>query len=41
MSKVFLTEKIHADAVAFLQEHAEVVQGKSTDSAYIVEHAAD
>ena len=41
MSKVFLTEKIHKDAVAFLKEHAEVVQGESTDAAYIVEQAAD
>lgn len=41
MKKVFLTEKIHKDAVAFLQEHAEVVQGESTDAAYIVEHAAE
>ena len=39
--KVYLTEKIHPDAVAFLKEHGEVVQGEKTDAAYIIEHAAD
>lgn len=38
--KVYLTEKIHPDAVAFLQAHGEVVQGEQTDPAYIIEHAA-
>ena len=38
--KVYLTEKIHPDAVAFLKEHGEVVQGEQTDAEYIKEHAA-
>lgn len=37
--KVYLTEKIHDKAVAFLKEHAEVVQGECTDAEYIKEHA--
>lgn len=37
--KVYLTEKIHDKAVAFLKEHAEVVQGEQTDAEYIKEHA--
>ena len=31
MEKVFLTEHIHPDAVAYLRENFEVVQGTSTE----------
>ncbi len=39
MEKVFLTENIHPDAVAFLQENFEVVQGTSTQSSEIIRQA--
>lgn len=39
MEKVFLTENIHPDAVAFLQENFEVVQGTSTESSEIIRQA--
>lgn len=39
MEKVFLTERIHSDAVSYLQEHFEVVQGTSTDPADVIRQA--
>lgn len=39
MEKVFLTERIHSDAVSYLQEHFEVVQGASTDPADVIRQA--
>ena len=39
MEKVFLTEQIHADAVAFLKERFEVVQGTSVDAAEMIRQA--
>ncbi|MDO4621432.1 MAG: hydroxyacid dehydrogenase [Eubacteriales bacterium] len=39
--KIFLTEKIHENAVAFLKEHGEVVQGTSVKSEDILTQAAD
>ena len=35
MEKVFLTEHIHPDAVAYLRENFEVVQGTSTELSLI------
>lgn len=37
--KVFLTEHIHPDAVAYLRENFEVVQGTSTESGEIIRQA--
>ena len=39
MEKVFLTEHIHPDAVAYLRENFEVVQGTSTESGEIIRQA--
>lgn len=39
MEKVFLTERIHEDAVAYLQENFEVVQGTSTEADEIIRQA--
>ena len=39
MEKVFLTEHIHPDAVAYLRENFEVVQGTSTESDEIIRQA--
>lgn len=39
MEKVFLTEHIHDDAVAYLKENFEVVQGTSTEAAEIIKQA--
>ena len=39
MEKVFLTEQIHDDAVAYLKEHFQVVQGTSTETAEIIRQA--
>ncbi|MFQ6830733.1 hydroxyacid dehydrogenase [Butyricicoccus pullicaecorum] len=39
--KIFLTEKIHADAVAMMGEHVTVVQGTSVDPDEIVRQAQD
>lgn len=39
MEKVFLTEHIHPDAVAYLRENFEVIQGTSTDSSEIIRQA--
>lgn len=39
MQKVFLTERIHDDAVAYLKENFEVVQGTSVESAEIIRQA--
>ena len=39
MEKVFLTEQIHPDAVAYLQKNFEVVQGSSTEPAEIIRQA--
>lgn len=39
MEKVFLTERIHSDAVSYLQEHFEVVQGTSTNPADVIRQA--
>ena len=39
MEKVFLTEQIHPDAVAYLQKNFEVVQGTSTEPAEIIRQA--
>lgn len=39
MEKVFLTERIHSDAVSYLQEHFEVVQGASTNPADVIRQA--
>ena len=39
MEKVFLTEHIHPDAVAYLRENFEVVQGTSTESDEIIRPA--
>ena len=39
MEKVFLTEHIHPDAVAYLQKNFEVVQGTSTESQKIIQQA--
>ena len=41
MEKVFLTERIHEDAVACLQESFEVVQGTSTEADEIIRQAQD
>ena len=41
MEKVFLTERIHEDAVAYLQENFEVVQGTSTEADEIIRQAQD
>lgn len=38
--RVYLTEAIHPDAVAFLRAHGEVVQGEGTDAASIIRGAA-
>ena len=39
MEKIFLTEHIHDDAVAYLKEHFEVVQGTSTEASEIIRQA--
>lgn len=39
MEKVFLTEHIHDDAVAYLKERFQVVQGTSTETAEIIRQA--
>lgn len=39
MEKVFLTERIHEDAVAYLQENFEVVQGTSVEAEEIIRQA--
>ena len=39
MEKIFLTEHIHDDAVAYLKEHFEVVQGTSVEPAEIIHQA--
>ena len=39
MQKVFLTEHIHDDAVAYLKENFEVVQGTSVEAAEIIRQA--
>lgn len=39
MEKVFLTERIHEDAVAYLQENFEVVQGTSVEADEIIRQA--
>lgn len=39
MEKVFLTEHIHDDAVAYLKEHFEVVQGTSVEPSGIIHQA--
>lgn len=39
MEKVFLTEHIHPDAVAYLRENFEVIQGTSTDRSEIIRQA--
>ena len=39
MEKVFLTERIHDDAVAYLQENFEVIQGTSTAAGDIIRQA--
>ena len=39
MEKVFLTEHIHPDAVAYLRENFGVVQGTSTESGEIIRQA--
>ena len=39
MQKVFLTEHIHDDAVAYLKENFEVVQGTSTEASEIIKQA--
>lgn len=39
MEKVFLTENIHPDAVAYLKENFEVIQGTSTESSEIIRQA--
>ncbi len=39
MEKVFLTEPIHPDAVTYLKENFEVVQGSSTEAAEIIRQA--
>lgn len=39
MEKVFLTECIHEDAVAYLQENFEVVQGTSVEAGQIIRQA--
>lgn len=39
MEKVFLTEHIHNDAVAYLKEHFEVVQGTSVEPSGIIHQA--
>lgn len=39
MEKVFLTEHIHPDAVAYLKENFEVIQGTSTESSEIIRQA--
>lgn len=39
MQKVFLTEHIHDDAVAYLRENFEVVQGTSVEAADIIQQA--
>lgn len=39
MEKVFLTEHIHDDAVAYLKEHFEVVQGTSVEPSEIIRQA--
>ena len=39
MEKVFLTEHIHPDAVEYLRENFEVVQGTSTESGEIIRQA--
>lgn len=39
MEKVFLTEHIHDDAVAYLKERFQVVQGASTETAEIIRQA--
>lgn len=39
MEKVFLTENIHPDAVAYLRENFEVIQGTSTESSEIIRQA--
>lgn len=39
MEKVFLTERIHEDAVAYLQENFEVVQGTSVEAGQIIRQA--
>lgn len=39
MEKVFLTENIHPDAVAYLQENFEVIQGTSIESSEIIRQA--
>lgn len=39
MQKVFLTERIHEDAVAYLKENFEVVQGTSTEPGEIIRQA--
>ena len=36
MEKIFLTEHIHDDAVAYLKEHFEVVQGTSVLNRFIL-----
>lgn len=39
MKKVLVTEPIHADGLALLKEHVEVVQGKGTTTEEIIEQA--
>ncbi len=39
MEKVFLTERIHDDAVAYLKERFQVVQGTSTEATEIIRQA--
>lgn len=39
MEEIFLTEHIHDDAVAYLKEHFEVVQGTSTEASEIIRQA--
>lgn len=39
MQKVFLTERIHEDAVAYLEENFEVVQGTSVEAEEIIRQA--